>query len=169
MNKPPAVDPDKCATQAEIAFQMVRNLGRKQIDGALKVGCLMLQAKEHLGHGKLGSAFKRWKAEGMVTFSDRSLRRWMLLAKHADAIKMANLATLGEAEKLAQQLEHDAGEDNAAENEKASPQKNTEPATPEAAFESYILKVLRKLPPENQQDFLERALEIVRRRLEPFT
>lgn len=37
MNKPITIDPDKCATRAESAFQEVRKLGRRQIDAASRI------------------------------------------------------------------------------------------------------------------------------------
>lgn len=167
MNTPTALDPDKCATQAELAFQMVRKLGRQQIDGALKVGSLMIHAKTQLGHGKFGAVFKRWRDEGMVTFSERSRVRWMLLAKHADAIKSANLANLHEAEQLAKQLEDGLPPENDAV-EKATSKQPLDCASALREFESYLLRTLRQLPLDEQREFLLQASAILNQRLEAF-
>jgi len=168
MNKPITIDPDKCATRAESAFQEVRKLGRRQIDAAIMVGQHMSEAKAALDHGKFGPAFRRWREEGMITFSERSRVRWMLLAKHGATIKTANLANLGEAEKLAQQLENDGEKDNAAEDGTGERSAGRKPKqkTPEQEIENCIVKALQKLPAEEQKGFLEQIIEFVRRRLE---
>lgn len=161
----PNHDPDKCAAQAEEAFQQVAKMGRRQIDAALRVGELMIAAKEQLGHGKFGRAFHRWREEGMVTFSDRSKNRWMLMARHAEAIKSANLANLGEAEAFAKQLDRGVDESEPV-NQKTEAALSVEDALVE--LEHCLVTLLRKLPGEAQQQFMQGAVEVARRRNEPY-
>jgi len=166
MDNSKTIDPDRCAVRAEASHQELCKIGRRQIDAAVKIGELMRQARDQLGHGKFGRAFNRWKDEGMVTFSDRSARRWMLIAKHAEAIKSAKLATLQEAEQRAQELENGVVSD--PERMATLSPKDSLLTTADALveFENHLIKTVRKLPAEERSEFLRKAGEIVRRRLE---
>ena len=94
----------ECAIRAEKVYEELNGLGRRGVDLAIEAGDLLLRAKNQL-RGKFGSTLKEWQSEGVITFSPRSARRWMLIAKHGPAIKMAKLANLQKAEKHALELE----------------------------------------------------------------
>jgi len=157
------LDPDQCAAQAELAYSQLTTFGRRQLHAALHIGTFLTLAKQQLGHGKFGAALKRWRAEAVITFSHRSANRWLLLAKHAKAIKSASVANLQEAEALASILER-GGENPATDLEPAKKSVTVEAALRD--IEDRTLKALRKLKTEDQSRFLIEIMNLVKKRLE---
>jgi hypothetical protein len=156
-----ALDPDKCAARAEILHRQLNKIGRQQLDAGLNIGVLLTQAKEQLGHGKFGHALKRWRDEGIITFSNRSGRRWMLLAKYQTAIKSAKLANLHEAEKLAQTLEKDDGNAGTA---KDPAHISIDDAVKE--MDDRMVKALRKMRAGDHRQYLRKIIDLATSRME---
>ncbi|MDR3405869.1 MAG: hypothetical protein P4L99_25515 [Chthoniobacter sp.] len=159
-----SIDPDESAARAEVAHKHLGKLGRQQIALFLEAGELLVGAKNKLGHGKYELAFKRWRDEGLISFSSRSARRWMRLAKHAEAIKSAKLADLEEAENYVKALEAIGAENLPEDPVKATSQVTIDVAVGE--IENRIVSALRKLSPEEGPQFLRKIIEVAKGRLE---
>jgi len=140
--------PDKCAAAAEIEYLKVGSLGRRRLLAALDVGRLMTEAKEQLGHRNWEPAVKKWREEGTITFSDRSLRRWMLMAEYEEEIKSASLADLTKAERFARDLKKkatvgDGAVEDRAEEEAETPEEGK--STPGSSERARKREVIRRL------------------------
>ena len=153
--------PDKCATLAEAEYRKVGTLGRRRLNAALDVGRLMTEAKKQLDHGKWEPAVKKWRENGTITFSDRSLRRWMLMAEYEKEIKSANLADLTEAEKYARDLEKIAKEAKAT-GETGTGEKKAEakakPKNPKVEFDHGLVRTIQKMSEEERRDYLQHVI-----------
>ena len=147
-------------------------LDRQQLDTAIDAGKFLLKAKESVGHGNFKKKQECWRTNGMITFSDRSGRRYMQLATYADEIKMATVATLREAEKLASALKEAADSQKAVDRQEAGHAAEA-PTTPSSAtadsaadLETQVLKTLRRFTEVgDQRAFLAALIEKLNHRL----
>jgi alkyl hydroperoxide reductase subunit AhpF len=172
MENSPEAGACKLVRQAEAAHRKIEaynvrlvDLGRQQLEAVFQAGQYLLDAKDIVGHGHFKKVLDRWRMENVITFSDRSGRRYMRLAKHAEAIKMANVANLREAEKYVANLEHEENEDGQAKNGATSRSagKSKEPVE---LCEAHILNNMRRLDPDKQRTFLEALITKLTDRLQ---
>ena len=176
----PQLEAEEPARLAEKAHRKYESFGkqfakldRQQLDAALEAGLHLLKAKEIVGHGNFKKEQERWRTNGTITFSDRSCRRYMLLATYAKEIKMATVATLREAEKLASALKEAADSQKATGRQKAgqaaapSPTSSSAPANSAFDLETQVLKTMRHFTEvDDQRAFLTSLIEKLNHRLQ---
>jgi hypothetical protein len=171
----PQLEAEAFAAKAQAVHKKVEgfkarvvNLGRQQLDAAIEADHHLMKAKVILCHGNFKKEQERWRFNKTITFSDRSVRRYMLLATYAKEIKMANVATLREAERLATALKDAADSEKAADKKKAGragkpPAPPTDaPALSAADLETQVLKAMHRFAEVDDQRALLSALTQVR-------
>jgi len=159
--------PDKCAVKAEGQYRKVCTFGRQRLLAALDVGLLMTEAKKQLVRGKWEPTVKQWRENGTITFSERSLRRWMLMAKYEMEIISASLADLSEAEKYAQDKEKSAKEAKAT-GETGTGEKRARgkaDRNPKDEFEDGLVRTIQKMSEEERRDYLQYVIETASKHL----
>ena len=136
-------------------------LGRQQLTAAIEAGKFLLKAKEILGHGNFTEEQKRWRQNETIKFSDRSGRRYMLLAAHADDPKLANVANIKEAEKCLAAKGESVGTGDVGPF--VSSVENSLDAVEQC--EAHVLSNMRRLGPDKQRSFLEGLVAKLNERL----
>lgn len=86
--------------EAEQHHRHVLAAGRTELAQAIAAGTLLLEVKAALSHGDFSKALVESQKAKQITFSYRTARRYMLVARHRDAPELATVANLREAERF---------------------------------------------------------------------